>query len=112
MNSYYTIPLILALSIVMIQACSENSSGPDDGKTVEITGTVHAPDGRTPLSGATVFIPTNGVNKVSAAKKEVFTSPVEGTECQEPTENYSVFTCTNADGSFTFEVSTPAGRLH
>jgi hypothetical protein len=109
-TNYHSITLIFALCIVMLQACSDNSSGSEGGETVELTGTIHAPDGSTPLAGATVYLPQGGVSKVIAGKAEVHTSPVEGIECQEPKENYSAFTCTTADGSFTLDVPTKDGE--
>ncbi|MCW9708505.1 hypothetical protein [Fodinibius salsisoli] len=104
-TNYYSITLIFALCIVTLQACSDNSSGSEGGEKVEVTGTIQAPDGSTPLAGATVFIPKGGANKAiaSKAKASPLATTMEG-ECPEPAESYAAFTCTNADGSFTFNI--------
>lgn len=97
--------------IVLLQACSDNSSGSEGGEKVEVTGTINAPDGSTPLAGATVFIPERAPNKAVSVKVKGNPSAPTVTDCPEPTENYSVFTCTNADGSFAFEIPVAGGEV-
>ncbi|SMO37527.1 hypothetical protein SAMN06265218_101328 [Fodinibius sediminis] len=95
----------------MVQGCGDSSSGPGETETTEIKGTLTAPDGNTPLAGATVFVPKEGSNKIMAKAKGIGGATTSAGECEEPEESYSAFTCTEADGSFTFDVPVSSDEV-
>lgn len=111
MKTSIYITILLTALLLSLQACGDNSSGPGEAETTEVNGTITAPDGETPLSGATVFIPTENSNKIVAKAKGIAPSTVNAEDCKEPTESYSAFTCTEADGSFTFEVPVSSDNV-
>lgn len=98
------ISILITALLLVFQGCGDSSSGPGEAETTEVNGTITAPDGNTPLAGATVYISEGGSNKVMAKAKGTSSSTLDAEDCEEPAEDYSVFTCTEADGSFTFDV--------
>ncbi|SHF27931.1 hypothetical protein SAMN05443144_10723 [Fodinibius roseus] len=104
MQTKVPIAILIATFLLILQGCGDSSSGPDETETTEVTGTVTAPDGDTPLAGATVYVSGEGANKVVAKAKGVSSSTLNAGDCEEPQESYAAYTCTEADGSFTFDV--------
>ncbi len=74
------------------------------GKPQTLSGVLTAPDGETPIPGATVYIP-NSANSPSLAGNSA------NTNCEEPPENYLVYTCTGPDGSFSLDVKNLSGKV-
>jgi hypothetical protein len=95
------LPIILSFAFLFLYSCSDNSTGPDKGKEVTVSGTIYGPDGSTPLPQATVYVPKkSSKNGAVAGRVSTFSSK----PCTEPTESYAAYTCTKADGSFSFDV--------
>lgn len=72
------------------------------GDATNITGTVYAPSGLTGVAGASVYVPGGVSGNVSKA----VTDPADdGTTCDDPPETACASTCTQANGTFTLDVS-------
>lgn len=91
--------LLIAYLILISIGCSKDKD--DNGSLGDIiTGVVLAPDGTTPIAGATVYIPES---LKSATKANTV---LAATACPEPSESYNTYTCSEADGSFRLNIST------
>jgi hypothetical protein len=84
--------LVITVS-VFFTTCSKDKKT----DTNEIKGFVFAPNGKTPIAGATVYI------KKKTKSTNILKSQNNNLEsCAPPPEAYIATTCTNADGSFSF----------
>lgn len=95
MNKHlFKLPLLALVVIVSLLCITCSKDKKTD--TNEIKGFVFAPDGKTPIAGATVYIKkktkSSGILKSQNSSLE---------SCAPPPEAYLATTCTNADGSFT-----------
>lgn len=95
------------LILFFIISCGNDSTGPEEPETTTttVTGTVQAPDNSTPLAGATVYVGEDaqiGNNKILG--KWLSKNNSSSDNCKEPSVDFSAYTCTEADGSFEFEV--------
>ena len=88
-------------------SCGE-SGGENDGTysgNVSITGKLLAPDGKTPIAGAAVYIPA------SSSQQSVKTVVKQSIlKCETPPEKYIAFSCTNPDGSFSLNFDNVSGN--
>jgi hypothetical protein len=104
-----------ALCTLALAACGGGSGGGGGSTTsgTEVTGTVHFPDGSTPVSGGTVYVPDSGGSSggvISAAGTVARMAGAE-TTCPEPAESYVAYTCTNEDGTFTLDAGASSGSV-
>lgn len=112
--TYYA--TVFVAFLIMASCGKDSTTGPGDEPgdftgTSTITGKVMAPDGSTPISGATVYVP-NGSPKTII--RQVAVSGQTGSlqaACAEPPEAASAKTCTEADGSFQFDVPVESGKV-
>lgn len=117
MKTMYKKFIAIFAGLIIMAGCGKDSTtGPDDGPedftgTSTITGKVVAPDGSTPISGATVYVP-NGSPKTIIPQVSVSgqTGSLQAA-CTEPPEAASAKTCTEADGSFQFDVPIESGKV-
>lgn len=115
--------LILMASLTALQlggvgGCSGGSTssggGASLGVATTLTGTVFAPNGTDPISGATVFIPGSATTRGLAGgiTKKTVTADCTGKggtiTCADAGETACASTCSCADGSYSFDVSTCA----
>jgi len=84
----------------MLTSCG--GAGGSTSKGGFLKGVLLAPDGQTPIPGATVYVPGSPLTGGFSA-----TSP----DCEEPLESYAVYTCTGPDGSFTLDISRLSGVI-
>lgn len=116
-NRFFSVLTWLATFVFALQftGCgggggSNDVANPDTGtsRPTVLSGTVLAPDGSTPIAGATVYIPTQtstSLSIMSGPAVFIFAS----TACVAPVQA-SVFTCTEPDGSFELDVSSISGN--
>lgn len=103
----------LILAVVGLTACGGGGGGsgsaapPAEPYTGTLSGTLVAPNGSTPIAGATLYIEENGARVATHARA------ADDPNCPAP-ENASEWTCSGADGQFSFEVVDlpPGSRLH
>lgn len=108
------IAILITTFALVLQGCGDDSTGPGNTTTHEISGTIHAPDGSTPLAGATVFIPkeSSGNKAVAKAKaKGLGSATVMAENCSEPTVPYVAYTCTGPNGSFSFSAAVSGNQV-
>lgn len=88
----------------LVLSCSGNQSGGDPGQGGGnfLTGTFVAPDGQTPIAGATVWIPGSGPSPVLSSLSS---------DCESPPESYRVFACTGPDGTFRLNIQGISGAV-
>lgn len=86
----------LILSCAGGQTSGDNGQGGGDF----LTGTFVAPDGQTPIAGATVWIPGSGPSPA------LYTL---SSDCESPPESYKVYACTGPDGTFRLNVKGLSG---
>ncbi len=89
------------VALSLLASCGGGAGGGTSGSDV-LRGTLLAPDGKTPVAGATVYVP--GASSVSGFS-------IASSGCEEPPEPYTVYTCTGPDGSFTLDVSLLSGTI-
>lgn len=94
------ISLIMIVLMLLNYGCKKDDNG--GGPTDVLSGIILAPDGSTPIAGATVYVPVNA----SASVKSGFS--VDTVSCPEPDEAYIVYTCTGSDGSFVLDITQVA----
>ncbi len=80
-----------------ITSCAGGKKGGDEGKEVSISGKLLAPDGKTPVANATVYIPAESSASALTAK--------QGDTCEEPKERYIAWTCTDKEGKFSLKAT-------
>jgi len=68
-----------------------------------LSGRLVAPDGATPIAGATVYVPQGASAQATAQ------ATLSQATCAEPDEAFVARTCTGADGSFVFEAPIENG---
>ncbi len=89
-----------AVSTLALLSCGGGSSDGLSGST--LTGKLLAPDGSTPVAGATVYVPGSGT----------FTGLLTAQSgCEKPPESYVTYTCTGPDGSFSLDLSGLSGTV-
>ncbi len=100
----------ILLGTLMLGACGgggggeeEGSGGSTPGGDISVSGVIVIPDGSTPVSNATVYIPSNQSSVSMRVQKTTV-----GTDCPEPAENYLIATCTDENGEFSIEGLFPA----
>jgi hypothetical protein len=92
-------PAALVL-LLLLAACGTGQplySGP-----TSLTGQVVAPDGSTPLAGATVYLPGAGSSSLSLQQTG---------NCDLPSESYSAYACTDSSGQFALDAEASAGEV-
>jgi len=92
---------IIALILLNYSCNKDDDKGGLEGDV--IGGVLLAPDGSTPIAGATVYVP------VSAKSTKKLNSDLFAADCSEPDEAYIVYTCTDYDGSFELNVAQIEG---
>ena len=92
---------IIALILLNYSCNKDDDKGGLEGDV--IGGVLLAPDGSTPIAGATVYVP------VSAKSIKKLNSDLFAADCSEPDEAYIVYTCTDYDGSFELNVAQIEG---
>jgi len=104
--------------LLLMTGCSKSTSGVEDetddlfNGTSKISGVVVAPDGSTPISGATVYVPNNSGSAFFGGVVIMSESAgTSGATCEEPSKPYAAKTCTEANGSFQFDVPVKSGVL-
>ncbi len=88
---------IIALILINYGCSKDDNKDALDGDL--IGGIILAPDGSTPIAGATVYVPES----ITSSTKR--SSDLNAVDCSEPDEAYIVYTCTNYDGSFELNIS-------
>lgn len=96
-KSVYSI-FALLFCVAMFYSCSKDDSSNDDGDMTVIKGVLMSPDGDTPISGATIFVPEDASGYTDATGLERETLSTD--ECQSPQVPYVGYTCSQSDGSF------------
>lgn len=94
MKPQYYLLTVIVISLLVPSACNDNSSGSEGEEMATVSGTIKAPDGETPIAGATVY--TLGEGSAMGSNMAL--------DCAEPKEEYAAYTCTNADGTFSFDI--------
>lgn len=113
-----TLYSVITVSGLLLAACGGGSDGPSNPEPAPppvttpppngISGVVVAPDGATPVAGATVYVPETAVTAayaVSATNTIVPLAMPAAVEiaCPPPEENYLVYTCSLSDGTFALD---------
>ena len=101
MRNIKSLTILYALfSLFILASCGGGGGGGGDEKT--LNGVLLAPDGKTPIAGATVYVPGS-----SSAGGLITTA--QG--CEPPPESYVVYTCTEPDGSFSITLNRLSGTV-
>ena len=87
----------IAILLTITAGCKKDENG--DGLDEKILlGKVYAPDGTTPIAGATVYIPVS-------AKSTYKPSNYQTADCEIPFEAHQASACTDAQGNFSLDIS-------
>lgn len=86
-----------------------NSSVTVTASSPVVSGRLFAPDGSTPITGATVYAATQPVSSLGKLRANRQAKDDQAA-CAEPSAPNSGFTCTGADGSFSFTASAVSGN--
>ena len=84
--------------VILFLAGSCKKDEENNNNSATLSGIILAPDGETPIAGATVYIPFDA----GTAKTVTIDNP-EG--CSVPGESFLTYACTNPDGSFVLDLS-------
>lgn len=90
-------------------AGSVNSSVSVTATSATVSGVLFAPDGVTPIAGATVYAATQPASSLGKLRANRRSKPGDG-ECAAPSAANSGSACTGADGSFSFTVTSVSGN--
>jgi hypothetical protein len=96
-NLLFNLFIVTVLIFLFASGCKKDKNDGELGSA--LSGSILAPDGSTPIAGATVYIPLNATSAKSI-------SVVEADGCPVPSESYLAYTCTNADGSFVLDIAS------
>ncbi|UCH15533.1 MAG: hypothetical protein JSV22_06105 [Bacteroidales bacterium] len=88
---------LITLVLINYSCNKDDDNGGLEGDT--IGGIILAPDGSTPIAGATVYVPQS-VKSSTKLNSDLF-----AVDCSEPDEAYIAYTCTDYDGSFELNIS-------
>ena len=103
MKQLRNLSMVLApFALATLSACGGGGGGGGGGEGTPIKGVLLAPDGETPVAGATVYIPGTSTTSGLVAMSQ---------DCEPPPESYIAYTCTGPDGSFTLTVSGVSGTV-
>lgn len=103
--------ITIFFTLFLSYSCSDDSTGPNTTpKTITVTGKLTAPDGSTPISGATVYVgkPLQQSQNQTAAYLSAGSFQVK---CKAPSVDYKAYTCTNADGSFELDIEVSKEKI-
>lgn len=92
--------ILVALAILILLGSCGNSAPRD----VEVRGKLLAPNGETPIPGATVFLEKDAVG-LSLGEAQ------GASDCAEPPVPYATYTCTKPDGSFELKFKTVKNQV-
>ncbi len=93
---------IVWIAIIILVLVNYSCSKDEDKEELEgdtIGGIILAPDGSTPIAGATVYVPA------SVKSSADLNSDLYAAGCSEPKEAYITYTCSDYDGSFKLNIS-------
>lgn len=104
-KSVYSI-FALIFCAALFYSCSKDDSPDvkDNGDMTVIKGILMSPNGETPISGATIFVPEDASAYTEANGLERETTSTENNDCQSPQVPYIGYTCSQSDGSFELQI--------
>lgn len=104
-KSVYSI-FALIFCAALFYSCSKDDSPDvkDNGDMTVIKGILMSPNGETPISGATIFVPEDASAYTEANGLERETTSTENNDCQSPQVPYIGYTCSKSDGRFELHI--------